>query len=88
MKVKIYGRSVGCPYCTTAKDICVQNKFDMEFIDMESTGMTKDDLIEIVGKPVGTVPQIFVDDEYVGGCTEFIKFLKAKSEKQDESSDQ
>lgn len=86
MKVKIYGRTVGCPYCTTAKQICEQNKFDMEFIDMESAGLSKEDLSEIVGSPVATVPQIFVEDKYVGGCTEFIKHLKALSEKKDDST--
>lgn len=86
MKVKIYGRAVGCPYCNTAKQICEQNKFDTEFIDMEATGMTKDALIDIVGQPVSTVPQIFVDDVYIGGCTEFIKHLKTLNEKKDDTT--
>lgn len=81
MKVKIYGRLAGCPYCTNAKAVCEQNKFDMEFIDMVATEMSKDDLSEIVGKPVATVPQIFVDDEYVGGYTDFVKYLRDLNEK-------
>ncbi|AZU98166.1 thioridoxin [Salmonella phage SE_PL] len=88
MKVKIYGRAVGCPYCTTAKQICEQNKFDMEFIDMEAVGMTRDELSEIVGKPVSTVPQIFVEGEYIGGCTEFIKHLTTLAEKKNDTDNQ
>lgn len=88
MDVKIYGRSVGCPYCTNAKAVCEQNKLNMEFIDMIETGMTKDELIAIVGQPVSTVPQIFVDGEYVGGYTEFVKYLRELNEKKDDSSDQ
>ncbi|AXC39433.1 UNVERIFIED_ORG: hypothetical protein [Escherichia phage CMSTMSU] len=34
MKVKIYGRTTGCKFCDTAKAVCENNKFDMEFIDM------------------------------------------------------
>lgn len=88
MEVKIYGRLTGCPYCTNAKAVCEQNKFDMEFIDMVSASMTKDDLSEIVGKPVATVPQIFVNGEYVGGYTDFVAHLRALNEKKDDSNDQ
>lgn len=76
MKVKIYGRTVGCKWCTRAKTICEMNNFDMEFIDLETAGLSGEDLSNIVGKPVREVPQIFVDDQYVGGCTDFEAFLK------------
>lgn len=88
MEVKIYGRLTGCPYCTNAKTVCEQNKFDMEFIDMIDTGMTKDDLSEIVGKPVATVPQIFVDGEYVGGYTDFVVYLRTLNEKNNDANNQ
>lgn len=90
MEVKIYGRLTGCPYCTNAKAVCEQNKLDMEFIDMVSTGMTKDELCEIVGKTVSTVPQIFVDGEYVGGYTEFVAHLRSlnKKKNEDDTDDQ
>lgn len=77
MKVKIYGRNSGCPYCDTAKSVCVDNGFDLEFIDLEEAGIDGAQLSEIVGTPVRKVPQIFVDDEYVGGCTEFIAHLNS-----------
>lgn len=88
MEVKIYGRLTGCPYCTNAKAVCEQNKFDMEFIDMVAAEMSKDDLSEIVGKPVSTVPQIFVDGVYVGGYTDFVAHLRTLNEKKDDSNDQ
>lgn len=76
MEVKIYGRSQGCKFCTRAKTICEMNDFDMEFIDLEVEGISGEQLAEICGTPVRTVPQIFVDGEYVGGCDNFEEFLQ------------
>ncbi|MFS8319697.1 glutaredoxin domain-containing protein [Escherichia coli] len=77
MKVKIYGRTTGCKFCDTAKAVCEQNKFDMEFVDIVTEGIDGAKLSEICGEPVRQVPQIFVNDIYVpGGCTGFIEGLK------------
>lgn len=76
MKVLIYGRSQGCKYCDQAKLICNENGYDMEFIDVTEAGIDGAKLAEICGVPVRTVPQIFVDDAYIGGCDNFVEFLK------------
>ncbi|EOR9074279.1 glutaredoxin domain-containing protein [Escherichia coli] len=77
MKVKIYGRTTGCNFCDTAKAICENNSFEMDFIDVVSEGIDGAKLSEICGEPVRQVPQIFVNDEYVpGGCTGFVNGLK------------
>lgn len=76
MKVKIYGKTVGCKFCDTAKQICQANSFDMEFVDIEEAGLSVVELSEICGQPVRQVPQIFVDDAYIGGCDKFIEFLR------------
>lgn len=76
MEVKIYGRKSGCKWCDTAKEICEDNKIPMEFVDLEAEGIDGVALSEICGRPVRTVPQIFVDGEYVGGCTEFVAELQ------------
>ena len=78
MKVKIYGRSQGCKYCDRAKTICEMNSFDTEFIDVEKENIDAQKLQEITGTVVRTVPQIFVDDQYIGGCDSFEKLLKGK----------
>jgi len=48
----------------------------MEFIDITEAGLDGAKLQEICGQPVRTVPQIFVNGEYVGGCDSFIEYLK------------
>ncbi|AFA44306.1 GrxA family glutaredoxin [Klebsiella phage phiKp_21] len=77
MKVTIYGRSSGCKWCDTAKAVCETNGFDMTFIDIDSEGIDANKLAEICGEPVRSVPQIFVNGEFVkGGCTGFVEGLK------------
>ncbi len=75
MLVKIYGRP-GCPYCVRAEALAEKLKktvpdFDYEYIDIIVAGLTKEDLSAIAGRVVKTVPQIFMDDMYVGGFTDF-----------------
>ncbi|MGL4886594.1 MAG: glutaredoxin, partial [Aeromonas veronii] len=34
-------------------------------------------LAKSAGKPVNTVPQIFLDEQHIGGCTDFEAYAKA-----------
>ena len=81
MFVVIFGRSA-CPYCVRAKEVAEKLKekredFNYRYIDMEVEGVSKADIEKTVGKPVETVPQIFVDENHVGGFTEFEQYAKA-----------
>lgn len=78
MNVKMYGRLEGCVYCTRAKNICSINNFNLEFIDIDEAGLGITELHEICGVPVRSIPQIFVDEKYIGGCEKFIEFLKGE----------
>ena len=69
-KVTIYGKPQ-CPYCEMAVTLCEQRGFDFECIDIQARGMGIAELNEIVGKPVRTVPQIFIGSTHVGGYTDF-----------------
>ncbi|RUO38417.1 glutaredoxin [Aliidiomarina shirensis] len=81
MLTVIFGRP-GCPFCVRAEQIAQQlstkrDDFEYRYVDMQKEGITKADLEKTVGKPVMTVPQIFVDETHVGGCTEFEAYAKA-----------
>lgn len=78
MNVKIYGRKSGCKWCDTAKEVCEKNDIPMEFIDLTEAGIDAGKLSELCGVPVRQVPQIFIDGDYVGGCTEFISELRER----------
>lgn len=75
-KVIIYGKPA-CPYCERAVELCEQRQFEFEYIDIMARGMGIAELHEIVGKPVRTVPQIFVGTEHVGGYTDFYDYVIA-----------
>ena len=80
MFVEIYGR-LSCPYCVRAKQLAEKMKtelpdFDFKFVDMIAEGIEKPDLEPRVGKPVATVPQIFLDDVHVGGYSDFAPLVK------------
>ena len=42
-----------------------------EYIDIIEKDMNFVDLQELVGKPVRTVPQIFIGEQHIGGYTDF-----------------
>ena len=65
MFVVIFGRP-GCPYCVRAKELAEKltnerDDFNYRYVDIHAEGISKADLEKTVGKPVETVPQIFVD---------------------------
>ena len=76
----IFGRP-GCPFCVRAVEVADKLKadkedFDYRYVDIHAEGISKADLEKTVGKPVQTVPQIFVDEQHVGGFTEFEAYAK------------
>lgn len=80
MFIEIYGR-LTCPYCTRAKALAEKMQTELadvefSFIDMIAEGISKADLEPRVGKLVTTVPQIFVDNQHIGGCTDFQAYVK------------
>ncbi|TCJ96204.1 glutaredoxin 1 [Volucribacter psittacicida] len=80
MFVVIFGRP-GCPYCVRAKELAekLQNTvedFSYRYVDILAEGISKADLSKSVGKPVETVPQIFIDEKPIGGCTDFEALMK------------
>jgi glutaredoxin len=57
-----------CPYCDMAKQLLASKGIEIEEKKI-GTGYTKEDLLEAV-PGARSVPQIFLDDELVGGFAE------------------
>ncbi|MBM7454546.1 glutaredoxin 1 [Oceanisphaera litoralis] len=77
----IFGRP-GCPFCVRAKELAEKlteerDDFNFRYIDIHAEGISREDLEKTVGKPVETVPQIFLDQQHIGGYTEFEAHAKA-----------
>ena len=66
--------NVGCHFCEMAKTLLTQKG-----IDYEERNIAKDwkiqDLLEAVPS-ARTVPQIFLDDKYVGSYDDLVEYLK------------
>ncbi|HGH5398726.1 TPA: GrxA family glutaredoxin [Raoultella planticola] len=74
MKITIYGKD-DCSFCKRAVELAKQlvdgqNIDSYEYVDIIAAGIDAAGLAEIVGKPVRTVPQIFVDGKSIGGYNE------------------
>jgi ribonucleoside-diphosphate reductase alpha chain len=71
-KTIVYGKS-NCPFCEQAKRILDSKGIAYEYVDITTTGKTA---AEITGRPgVRTVPQIYLEGEYIGGFQELYKKL-------------
>ena len=80
MLTVIFGRS-SCPFCVRAKELAeklsaARDDFSYRYIDIQDEGITKADMEKTIGKPVETVPQIFVDQTHIGGFTEFDRYVR------------
>lgn len=79
VEVTIYGRP-NCPFCVRAKQfaegVAKNNpKFIYEYVDIWDMNISMEQLSEQAGKTVKTVPQIFANDEHVGGSDKFEQWL-------------
>jgi len=77
----LYGRP-GCQYCEMAKDELGMRGIQYEYIDLELAGKTA---AEVTGRKVTTLPQIYLNGEYVGGYDQLMALLNnAQAEEGDE----
>lgn len=85
MNVEIYSKS-NCQYCTRAKKLVLDRELDHTIIDIsagsiEDQVLAREQLIDRVVQASGTtprtMPQIFVDGEYVGGYDQLVEYLEA-----------
>jgi len=62
-----------CIFCDMAKDLLEHNNISYEERKI-GHGYSKDDLLAVL-PDAKTVPQIFIDDKYIGGFTELSAHL-------------
>lgn len=72
MKVEIYSKN-GCAYCVKAKAF-ISDKLKAQYTEYTlGVNCTKQDIEAKLGREVRTVPQIWVNDEYIGGFDALVK---------------
>ena len=72
MKAVVWSKNQ-CPFCVQAKALLESKGIEFEERNV-STNWTKEQLLEAV-PTARTLPQIFLDDNYIGGFTELRKHL-------------
>lgn len=67
MQVLMYKKKV-CPYCVKAERYLKKHGVEkIDFIDIENDNAQREEMMQKSGGKF-TVPQIFINDVYVGGC--------------------
>ena len=67
-----------CPYCVQAKNLLASKGIQYEERNINEN-YTKEQLLEAV-PTARTLPQIFIDDNYIGGFTELRQHLQGQNE--------
>ena len=73
MKAIVWSKNA-CPFCDQAKNLLKLKGIEFEERNI-STDWTREQLLEAVPN-ARTVPQIFLDEELIGGFTELRKHLQ------------
>lgn len=66
-----------CGYCEAAKSLLKSKNLSYQEFNISADDQKKLDLIDKTGHR--TMPQIFIDGQFVGGFTELKKFLQENS---------
>ena len=74
-KIKIYSKS-SCPACIMAKEILNKKGAMFEEIILDNKPEELQQLIATTG--MRTVPQIFINNELIGGCSDLMQLDKEK----------
>lgn len=77
MKAKMYTKT-HCSYCQQAKLLMDMRGIEYSEVNIETDSSARDTLLtecQSIGVVPRTVPQIWLDDEYVGGYQELVAHL-------------
>jgi glutaredoxin len=77
MKVEIYTKDQ-CPYCVQAKNLFKSKGWEYTeyFISEDTRTQLLEEMTTRIGTTPRTVPQIFIDDQAIGGYTDLVAWLK------------
>jgi len=64
-KINIYS-TLFCPYCTRAKMLLEQKGMEYNEIRVDVETERRKEMTKLSGRT--SVPQIFIDDDHIGGC--------------------
>ena len=76
MKVLIYTRN-NCVWCDRAKNLLEINNLEYEEVDL-SDDVLRENFYKQFNNSIKTMPQIFIDDNRIGGFEALVDYLDGK----------
>ena len=70
-QVEMYTKAF-CPFCVRAKALLQQKGVEFSEYAIDGKPHLRDEMIERA-QGGSTVPQIFINDQHIGGCTELLE---------------
>lgn len=64
-----------CPYCVRAKQLLQHKRVDFQEVDVSDDDEQRRALVQRTGRR--TVPQIFINEQSIGGCDELYALERA-----------
>ena len=74
MKILLYSKD-NCVWCDRAKNLLDSVEFSFEEIDLSNDNDRKE-FYKKVGEGVSTVPQIYIDNERIGGFPQLVNWFE------------
>ena len=74
MKARIYIKPT-CPFCKRAIALLDQKGIETKIFDVSKNPELRAEISQSVGG-FRTVPMVFIDEQFIGGCDDLVKFLK------------
>lgn len=78
----LYGKK-DCPFCQMAREELSLRGIQYEYVDLQEIGKTA---AEVTGRQVKTVPQIYIEGNYIGGYEDLMEFLDKAVDTKEESA--
>ncbi len=76
MNIAIYSKE-GCPYCDKIKTVLDQRSISYKSYNLD-VDYTRDEFYEKFGSG-STFPQVIIDDNKIGGCSDTVNYLLEKN---------
>ena len=76
MKFTVYSKD-GCPYCTKVQQVLELAQLQHVVYKLGSD-FTREEFYAEFGQG-STFPQVIVDDNHIGGCSDTVKYLQEKN---------
>lgn len=79
-RITIYGLDE-CRYCTMARSLCevYDETTDLNYINISTAGITQLQLQKMTAPEIRTVPQIFMNDKYLGDYASLVAHFNAEN---------